>query len=65
MVYKLSEDVRTYTDKRDRSTLANLLCGVAPLLIELGRYSKVDVKDRLCTFCERKEVEDECQTGTF
>ena len=64
----LKHDVQTekyvtlIMDKRDRSALAKFRCGVAPLQIELGRYSKVDVKDRLCTFCERNEVEDECHT---
>ena len=35
-------------------------CGVAPLQIEIGHYNGVDVEHRLCTLCDKHEIEDEC-----
>ena len=38
---------------------AKLRCGVAPLAIETGRFNRVKLDKRLCTFCNTNEIEDE------
>ena len=42
-----------------RSALAKFRCGVAPILLETGRYEKLPVNERFCPFCLDCS-EDEC-----
>ena len=44
-----------------RSFIAQTRCGILPLKIETGRFTqpKTPVDERLCIFCDLKEVEDE------
>ena len=39
--------------------LARLRCSSVSLAIEEGRRQNVDVKERICTFCNSSEIEDE------
>ena len=41
-----------------RSVFAKFRCGVAPLIVETGRYENVKLKDRVCPFC-KDATEDE------
>ncbi len=45
--------------KCQRSALAKFRCGVAPLRIETGRYTKTPEEERLSTVCKVQEVESE------
>ena len=45
-------------NKRERSCLAKLRCGVAPLHIETGRYIGLPVHERRCPICD-SDVESE------
>ena len=43
---------------QDRRALARFRCGVAPLAIETGRYTRQPVSERLCQMCDSGAVED-------
>jgi len=45
--------------KRPRSALAKFRCGVAPLRLETGRYTRTPEEERLCSLCDLNEVESE------
>ncbi len=45
--------------KCQRSALAKFRCGVAPLKIETGRYTRTPEEERLCTLFNLQEVESE------
>ena len=42
-----------------RCIIAKLRLGILPINIELGRYNNTPREDRLCTVCDKQEVEDE------
>ena len=42
-----------------RSPFVKLRCGVLPLQIELGRFQRIPIDQRICTQCDSGEVEDE------
>ena len=42
-----------------RSLIAQLLCGILPLKLEVGRYLGTDKRFRYCKVCGTKKVEDE------
>jgi len=46
-----------------KSAFAKLRCGVAPINIEIGRYQKVPIAQRLCPFCVHC-IEDEIHIVT-
>lgn len=51
--------VTEFIPKFKRSLLAQLRIGILPLNIEIGRYYRVDLDDRVCTLCNMNEIEDE------
>ncbi len=50
--------LRVNMDRKYRSVLAKLRCGILPLEIETGRWKNVDAGNRLCELCHT-DVEDE------
>ena len=50
--------------KGQRSALAKVRCGVAPLRIETGRFSGTPEDERLCTLCNTNEIENELHVLT-
>jgi len=46
-------------NRKYRSTLAKLRCGILPLEIETGRWSSTDLDKRLCKMCDQGVLEDE------
>ena len=42
-----------------RKCYSNFRCGVAPLNIEIGRYSNTPIENRLCNICNENVIEDE------
>jgi hypothetical protein len=42
-----------------RSAYTKLRCGVLPLAIETGRYTRTPLEQRLCTLCNLEKVENE------
>ena len=46
-------------DRQTRSLLAQLRCGILPLKIETGRFSRLPVEERLCELCNNEQVESE------
>ncbi len=45
-------------NRKYRSVLAKLRCGILPLKIEMGRWKNIDEGNKLCQLCHT-EVEDE------
>ncbi len=45
--------------KPERSLISQLRLGVLPLRIETGRYTRLQVHERLCELCDSDQVEDE------
>ena len=45
--------------KPERSLISQLRLGVLPLRIETGRYTRLEVHERLCELCNNGQVEDE------
>jgi hypothetical protein len=43
--------VKLNLNRKERSLLAQLRCGILPLRIETGRFRAEKVEDRLCIFC--------------
>jgi hypothetical protein len=54
--------VHMIMSRSHRSALAKFRCGVAPINIELGRYTGTPVDQRLCIVCNLQSVEDEIHT---
>jgi len=50
--------------KQHRSALAKFRCGVAPIMLELGRHRGLPVAERTCPFCNNSCVEDEVHVLT-
>ena len=46
-------------NKRERSLLAQFRCGILPLRVETGRYVGEPPEQRLCSFCNQIQIEDE------
>ena len=51
--------VKTALNRRIRSLICKLRCGTLPIQVELGRYRSVPRDERLCQYCNTREVEDE------
>lgn len=62
-LFKMSPAVEPYLtctlERHKRSLFAQFRCGILPLKIETGRFSRMPVEERLCEFCDLKKVEDE------
>ena len=56
--YHCEQYLSRFLPRLHRSALAKFRCGVAPLLIETGRYSGINVNERFCFNCT-EEIEDE------
>ena len=52
--------VKLNLSRMHRSLLAKMLCGVFPLMLELGRYKNIDEDKRICLICDKNITEDEC-----
>ena len=46
--------------RSQRSLLAQLRIGILPLQIEVGRYYRKKLNERLCLICSDNVIEDEC-----
>ena len=57
--FELENYVSLNLTKHERSTIAQLRCGILPLRIETGRYINEPVHDRLCLQCDLREIESE------
>ncbi len=51
--------VKLNLSRSQRSILAQIRSGTLPLKIETGRFTGVDVNDRICTLCTENEIESE------
>ena len=58
-VYSVEPYVLTFMNRKQRSFLAQLRCGILPLEIETGRWSGIAVENRICKLCNVGETEDE------
>ena len=45
--------------RSERSYLAQFKCGMLPIRIVTGRFRGENVNERMCTFCNQNDVEDE------
>ena len=62
--YKKSKGLEPYVlsnnlSKNQRSLICKWRGGCLPLKIETGRYNHVSLENRLCTHCNKGEIEDE------
>ena len=57
--FVLEQYVLLNLDKQERSKVAQFRCGILPLRVETGRYVGEAPELRICTFCDRQEVENE------
>ena len=57
--FQLEKYVLAMRDRKQRSLFAKARMGVLPIKIETGRYRGILRCERLCQFCDQKEVEDE------
>ena len=46
--------------RSQRSLLAQLRIGILPLQVEVGRYYRKALDERICLLCESQVIEDEC-----
>lgn len=62
-VYKENFCVEPYVlinmNRKYRSIISKLRCGILPLEIETGRWQNIDADNRICKQCHSNEVEDE------
>ena len=60
-LYKTSFYVEPYCQlilpPKHRSSLSKFRCGVAPIIIETGRYENICINDRKCPYCDDIETE--------
>lgn len=54
-----AEHLRTSLSRGKRSLVSQLRCGILPLKLEIGRYLRIPLEDRLCELCNTDSVEDE------
>ncbi len=57
--YNTETYVKEIHNRKQRSTLAQLRCGILPLSIETGRYTDIPLEYRLCLFCDQDVIESE------
>lgn len=51
--------VKSNLNRKERSLIAQLRLGILPLKLETGRFEKLPLENRLCEFCDSKEIENE------
>lgn len=56
--FKTEQYLKIQMDKKYRSALAKIRCGVAPIRLETGRYEGLREMDRLCIHCNVIENEE-------
>ena len=59
MVFGPEKYVTFNLTRWERSRLAQLRGGVAPLRVETGRFRRLELENRTCELCQSGEVEDE------
>lgn len=57
--YSVEPYVQNIMNKKYRSVLAKLRCGILPLAIETGRWKSTPLEERVCVLCNDGSVEDE------
>lgn len=57
--YVTERYVEGILSRAHRSSFAKFRCGVAPIGIELGRYTNIPVNDRICRQCNNGSIESE------
>ena len=57
--YQLENYLTTIKNTNQRKTFTRFRISNHKLMIEYGRYQKIPQEERLCTFCQSNEVEDE------
>ncbi len=63
-IYETESYVKTILNRRHRSALAKVRCGVAPIRIETGRFERLAEEERLCKICSNGEIESELHVIT-
>lgn len=62
-MFKDELDVESYLvmnlSSSERSILANIRLGILPLNVETGRFSNIQLENRICQTCNSNEIEDE------
>ena len=57
------EEVERYVklnmSSRERSIIAQIRMGILPIRIETGRFTNLKINERICQFCNLREIEDE------
>ena len=57
--FKTEQYIVLNLEKNERSMLAQFRCGILPLRVETGRFIGENVNQRICTFCDQEQIENE------
>lgn len=57
--YVTEKYVSMNLDRNERSLMAQVRMGILPIRIEVGRYRKEPVEERICQICNQNVIEDE------
>ena len=57
--YQAEPYVLSFMNKKKRSIISQLRCGILPLQIETGRWSNVSLEQRICKLCASGHIENE------
>ena len=58
-MYQVENYVKLNMHRSLRSVIAQFRCGILPLRVETGRYSRLNYDQRICQVCNKGEVESE------
>ena len=58
--YKQEHYLTMNLSRTERSCLAQFRSGVLPIRVETGRFKREAIEERVCIFCDKGEIEDEC-----
>ncbi len=55
----------THLTRAQRSAIAKMRCGVAPICLETGRYEGLTEQERICPVCDMDKIESEIHVMIF
>ncbi len=55
----------THLTCAQRSAMAKMRCGVAPIRLETGKYEGLTEQERICPVCDMNEIESEIHVMNF
>ncbi len=62
--YETKSYAKTVLNRRHRSALAKVRCGVAPIRLEIGHVERIPEEEQLCPICLNWDIETELHVIT-